>query len=63
MPQQKHLQFDQENPTEIEILFSLGQALVQDGWGVTIVANPQGAMLKTNAPSNILEFYASQHLV
>lgn len=57
MPQQKTIQCDPTNPTELAMLFALGNALVQDGWGATVVANERYARLMTNAPSNILNFH------
>lgn len=57
MPQQKQFQADPTNPTEVEGLFGLGQALVLDGWGATVMANPQVAVLTTNAPMNIVQFH------
>lgn len=63
MPSQKHFQFDAQDPTQIDVMFHLAQALVQDSWGVTLVANQDKAAMSTNAPSNIINFHAMQHAV
>jgi len=63
MPQQKQFQADPSNPADLEGLFGLGQALVMDGWGATVTANPQVAVLTTNAPMNIIQFHLTKQFV
>ncbi len=57
MPQQKQLQVDPGNFGEVEALFGLAKALVMDGWGATVTANEQFAVMTTNAPMNIVNFH------
>lgn len=63
MPQQKHFTADPTNPEQIAGLFGLAKDLVLDGWGATVVANPDKAVLHTNAPMNIINFHIERQLV
>lgn len=63
MPQQKHFSADQENPEQIAGLFGLAKDLVLDGWGATVQANPEKAIMTTNAPQNIIDFHITKQLV
>lgn len=63
MPAQKTIQCDPDNPTELESLFALGNNLLQDGWGVTVVANERFARLRTNAPMAIINFHVNKQPV
>lgn len=63
MPQQKMYNADPTNPTEISVLFRLAEALVLDGWGATVRANPQSARMVTNAPQSIIDFHTKSLFV
>jgi hypothetical protein len=63
MPQQKIIQADPGNPTEVEGLFGLALDLAMDGWGATVKANPDVAILTTNAPMNIINFHLPKQTV
>lgn len=59
MPMQKLIKANPADSKQISMLFHLGQALADDGWGVTVVANADTAQLTTNAPSKILDFHTT----
>jgi hypothetical protein len=63
MPQQKVIQADASNPTEVEGLFGLALDLAMDGWGATVKVNPDVAVMTTNAPMNIINFHFRKQLV
>lgn len=63
MPQQKIFTADPTNPTEVEGLFGLALDLAMDGWGASIRANQEEALLQTNAPMNIIEQYLPKQSV
>lgn len=63
MPQQKFYQCDPGNPTEIQVLFRIAEALVMDGWGATVAASPQRAVMTTNAPQNMIDFHTKSLFV
>lgn len=63
MPQQKTFTADQTNPEQVSGLFDLAKDLVLDGWGASVRANPDQAIMTTNAPMAIINFHARKQLV
>lgn len=63
MPQQKQYQADPQNPVEVEGIFAVAKDLVMDGWGATVSANADRAVMTTNAPMNIINFHLQKQFV